>query len=86
MDSIKKLYRARRTVIQMLGDRGYDVGEYSDEISIGGFTELYHLDNIDIHILNSSREIYVKFLTDLKTKPNFVRELISKIKKRYIYT
>lgn len=79
MDTVKKLYRARRTVIQMLGDRGYDVGDYDADISLETYVEHYHLNTIDIHLINPDREIYVKFLTQQKTKPNSVREFISEI-------
>lgn len=76
---VKKLFRARQTVVEMLGDRGYNITEPL-AVSFEEYRELYHTDKIDIHIVNETREIFVKFLTVLKTKPNYVRELISEIK------
>ena len=76
---IKNLFRARQTVVEMLGDRGYDITEPLD-VSFEAYRELFHTDKIDIHIVNEKREIYVKFLTVLKTKPNYVRDLITEIK------
>lgn len=76
---VKKLFRARQTVVEMLGDRGYNITEPLS-VSFEEYRELYHTDKIDIHVVNETREIFVKFLTVLKTKPNYVRELISEIK------
>ena len=76
---VKKLFRARQTVVEMLVDRGYNITEPLS-VSFDEYRELYHTDKIDIHIVNETREIFVKFLTVLKTKPNYVRELISEIK------
>ena len=75
---VKKLFRARQTVVEMLVDRGYNITEPLS-VSFEEYRELYHTDKIDIHIVNETREIFVKFLTVLKTKPNYVRELISEI-------
>ena len=79
MDSIRKLYRARKTVVEMLGDRCYKGTEEYGETSFDDFRELYHTNNIDIHLVNDEREVYVKFLTTIKTKPNSVRDMISEI-------
>ena len=69
MESVRKLYRARKTVSEMLHDRGYEIDTPLD-IDFEEFKVLHHTDNIDIHIINSEREIYIKFITTQKTKPN----------------
>ncbi len=76
---IKSLFRARQTVIEMLGDRGYDITEPL-EVDFEEYKEMFHTDKIDIHIVNETREIFIKFLTAFKTKPNYVRNLITEIK------
>tara|TARA_B100000035_G_C21030446_1_gene568143 strand:+ start:1658 stop:2251 length:594 start_codon:yes stop_codon:yes gene_type:complete len=79
-DSVNKLFRARKTVCEMIKDRGYDI-EDSLNVDINMFRKMFHTNKIDIHIINEKREIYIKFLTMFKTKPNSIRDIISEIKK-----
>lgn len=78
MVSIKNMHRARKTVIEMISDRGYENTE--TEYSLEEFTGLYHTGKIDIHIVNKDKEIYIKFLTAFKIKPNSIRDMITEIK------
>ncbi len=75
---INNLYRARKTVIEMISDRGYD--NIETQKSIEEFSTLYHTGKIDIHIVNKEREIYIKFLKAYKIKPNSIRDMITEIK------
>ena len=80
MENPIKFFRARQTVCEMLRDRGYDMIEPLD-VSLSDFKKLCSKSKIDIHVVNSEREIYVKFITTIKAKPNSIREIISEIKK-----
>lgn len=78
MESVKNLHRARKTVIEMIADRGYEISE--EQIPFSEFSGLYHTGKIDIHVVNKDKEVYVKFLTAYKTKPNSIRDMITEIK------
>ena len=72
--------RSRKTVIEMLHDRKYDLSSV-DNILVDDINfDIYEkADNLDIHVKNSDREIYVKFIKIPKAKPQTLRDLISKI-------
>ena len=72
--------RSRKTVIEMLHDRKYDLSAV-DNILVDDINfDIYEkADNLDIHVKNSDREIYVKFIKIPKAKPQTLRDLISKI-------
>jgi len=80
MDTITNLFRARKTVLEMLFDRGYILDEPSVlEYNFDTFKSMYHSNKIDIHIVNSDKEIYVKFITVFKIKPNTIRDILTTI-------
>ena len=76
--SIVNLFRARKTILEMITDRGYEMTEPLD-LTFDMFKLKYHSNDIDIYIVNSDREIYFKFITVYKIKPNMIREIISQV-------
>ena len=83
MDEITISYRARHTIIEMLEDRGYSIPKEYLEINFDTFRHLYTMKNYDIICSHSNNQnkIYVKFIHQIKIKPNSIREFIDNIYK-----
>ena len=72
--------RSRKTVIELLQDRKYDLSEVDNILTDDDSFNTYNTDdNLDIYVKNPDKEIYVKFIKVLKVKPQTLRDLISKI-------
>ena len=81
MESIAThIFRSRKTIIEMLGDRKYDLSGLDNIDTDRESFNNYNKDNkLDIHVVNTEREVYVKFIKITKVKPATLRELISEI-------
>ena len=87
MDIISQYYRAYKTVLEMIEDRNYIVPNEYKEIDDKTFKYLYSNSKLDIFIKNDTdndNKLFAKFILLNKVKPNFIRELISKIKEEFI--
>lgn len=87
MDIISQYYRSYHTVLEMIEDRHYIVPDEYKQIDANTFKHLYINSKLDIYVQEhqkSNSKIYIKFIIANKVKPNFIRELIGKIKEEYL--
>ena len=63
----KNLYKVRKTILEMITDRGYIVPE-SENISFEEFSIKYNNNNMDIFIQDDikNKKIYVHFHNEIK--------------------
>lgn len=87
MDDIEKLFRARRNVLDMMNDRGYNI---SPELYISTKEELkrkYYAKTLDLMIPVSPKDklqpVFIKWVIAIKTKPNAVKEMIDTIQSQH---
>lgn len=84
----------RRTVLEMLRDRGYNIDEYISMYNVNLLQDDFTLDLVkhyknlissnktDILVKNDKNEkCFVSFIIETRIKPTFIRDSISKIKK-----
>ena len=86
MDIISQYYRAYTTIIEMIEDREYIIPEEYKQIDNNTFKYLYINSKLDLYIKDHSiedKKIFVKFLVMNKVKPNFIRDMILKIKDEF---
>ena len=88
MDDIEKLFRARRNVLDMMNDRGYNI---PPELYIATKEELkrkYYAKTLDFMIQASPKDklqsVFVKWVIAIKTKPNAVKEMIDIIQAQHV--
>ena len=75
-----RIFRARKTIIDLLNDRNYDLSSVTNlKTDQESFKEYNKNDNLDIFVKNATREIYVKFIKIAKAKPATLRDVISHI-------
>ncbi|XP_073146648.1 DNA-directed RNA polymerases II and IV subunit 5A-like [Henckelia pumila] len=86
-EEITQLYRTRKTVMQMLRDRGYVVGDFEIEMSKAHFIQKYgeNMKRVDLFIVkamrdNSSDQIYVFFPEEPKVGVKTVKTYINRMK------
>ncbi|KAL6504558.1 DNA-directed RNA polymerases II and IV subunit 5A [Orobanche gracilis] len=91
-EEITKLYRIRKTVLQMLRDRGYKVGDFEIEMSRDQFLQKYgeNLKREDLVISkdmrdDSSDKIYVFFPENAKVGVKDVRTYYSRMKEEGVH-
>jgi DNA-directed RNA polymerase I, II, and III subunit RPABC1 len=87
MDDIEKLFRARRNVLDMMNDRGYNI---SPELYISTKEELkrkYYAKTLDFMVPVSPKDklqpVFIKWVIAIKTKPNAVKEMIDTIQSQH---
>jgi len=87
MDDIEKLFRARRNVLDMMNDRGYNI---SPELYISTKEELkrkYYAKTLDLMVHVSPKDklqpVFIKWVIAIKTKPNAVKEMIDTIQSQH---
>jgi DNA-directed RNA polymerase I, II, and III subunit RPABC1 len=87
MDDIEKLFRARRNVLDMMNDRGYNI---PPELYIATKEELkrkYYAKTLDFMIQVAPKDklqsVFVKWVIAIKTKPNAVKEMIDTIQAQH---
>ena len=78
MDDINSLFQARKTIIEMLTDRGYTVPPECHCDKITDFKNLYTNKNCDI-LVTEPKDCYVKFILHHKIRPNALREIVSQL-------
>ena len=75
-----RIFRARKTIIDLLNDRKYDLSSVTNlKTDQESFKEYNKNDNLDIFVKNATREIYIKFIKIAKAKPATLRDVISHI-------
>lgn len=76
MNDVINFFRARRTVFEMLEDRGYDVlgVEPEKDQVFNDFKKNYLHKNIDIFIDNPDRQVHIIFICQNKISPSILRE------------
>ena len=81
MDDIEKLFRSRRTILEMLSDRGYSV---SNELFIDdkdSFKKLFYSKNLDFRVdCLGKAPVFIKWMLNFKIKPNMIKETIDTIR------
>jgi DNA-directed RNA polymerase I, II, and III subunit RPABC1 len=87
MDDIEKLFRARRNVLDMMRDRGYNI---HPDLYINTKEELkrkYYAKTLDLMIPVAPKDklqpVFVKWVIAIKTKPNAVKEMIDTIQSQH---
>jgi DNA-directed RNA polymerase I, II, and III subunit RPABC1 len=81
MDDIEKLFRSRKTILQMLIDRGYTI---SNDLMIedkDAFKKLFYSKTLDFRVDQDGKtSVYVKWMLNFKIKPNMIKETIDNIR------
>ena len=81
MDDIEKLFRSRKTILQMLVDRGYTI---SNDLMIedkDAFKKLFYSKTLDFRVDQDGKtSVYVKWMLNFKIKPNMIKETIDNIR------
>jgi len=84
MDDIEKLYRARKTILEMIKDRGYII---SKELMIedkDDFKKLFYSKNLDLRVDQEGKTpVYIKWMLNFKIKPNMIKETIDTIREEH---
>jgi len=83
MDDITSIHQARKTILEMIHDRGYEVPISYNYDKISDFKQIFNKKQYDIHILGD-KQIYVKFILVTKVRPNILREYINQIREQHI--
>ncbi|CAN4107126.1 unnamed protein product [Withania somnifera] len=91
-EELSRLFRIRKTVMEMLNDRGYLVGEFEINMSKKEFLQKYgeNMKREDLVILkgkrnNSSEQIYVVFPEEAKVGVHFIRTYTERMKKGGVF-
>lgn len=77
------LFKCRKTLIQLLRDRGYDVPLVYDCDKLSEFKQIHQAKRLDIFV-KEPKKCYVKFVIINKTRPQMIRDYLEDIKKKYI--
>jgi len=81
MDDIEKLFRSRKTILEMFRDRGY---RYKPELWIerkDDFKKLFYSKNIDFVAETADGvPVFVKWILYIKIKPNLIKDTIDEIR------
>lgn len=81
MDDIEKLFRSRRTILEMLSDRGY---VFSNELFIDdkdSFKKLFYSKNLDFRVdCQGKTPVFIKWMLNFKIKPNMIKDTIDTIR------
>ncbi|KAI4313701.1 hypothetical protein L6164_026658 [Bauhinia variegata] len=91
-DELNRLYRIRKTVMQMLRDRGYLVGDFEINMSKHEFRNKYH-DNMKREDLvinkskkdNSSEQLYVFFPEEAKVGVKTMKTYTNRMKSENVF-
>ena len=83
MDDLVSLFQARRTITEMLSDRGYHVPEDIKCHSLEQFKVLFHQKQFDV-LVKDPNPCYVKFVLLHKARPTLLREYINQIREKEI--
>ncbi|OMO58197.1 hypothetical protein CCACVL1_08608 [Corchorus capsularis] len=91
-DEIKRLYRIRKTVMQMLKDRGYFVGDFEINMTKGQFISKYgeNMKREDLVINKSKRndssdQIYVFFPEEAKVGVKTMKTYTNRMKSENVF-
>ncbi|GER40354.1 DNA-directed RNA polymerase family protein [Striga asiatica] len=91
-EELTRLYRIRRTVMQMLRDRGYMVGDFEIEMTRNQFLEKFgdSFKREDLFIMkgmrnNSSEQIYVFFPDDQKVGVKTMKTYTNRMKEEGVH-
>jgi DNA-directed RNA polymerase I, II, and III subunit RPABC1 len=81
MDDIEKLFRSRKTILEMFRDRGY---RYKPDLWIerkDDFKKLFYSKNIDFVAETADGvPVFVKWILYIKIKPNLIKDTIDEIR------
>jgi len=81
MDDIEKLFRSRRTLLEMMQDRGY---EFPDTLFVDNkddFKKLFYSKQLDFRIDSPGKaSVFIKWVLHFKIKPNMIKETIDIIR------
>lgn len=83
MDDFTPLFQARKTVIEMLTDRGFSIPSELNCDKITDFKQIYNEKRCDI-LVKDPCPCYVKFVLLHKVRPNILRDYINQIREKQI--
>jgi len=81
MDDLEKLFRARKTILEMLIDRGYTIKDELITLTKDEFKKLFYSKNLDLLIESANKQtVYIKWLLNQKIKPNLIKDTIDVVR------
>jgi DNA-directed RNA polymerase I, II, and III subunit RPABC1 len=81
MDDIEKLFRSRKTILEMLTDRGYNIIKELHMNDKGEFKKLFYSKNLDFRVETEGKvPVFIKFMLNFKIKPNMIKDTIDNIR------
>ena len=83
MDDIVSLFKARKTCIEMLTDRGYVVSDNLKCNNENEFKKMYNNKQCDM-LINEPQKCYVRFVLINKVRPNMLRDNINQIRENQV--
>ena len=86
MDDIQQTFKARKTILEMLVDRGYDIPKEQFDVDVETFRYLYNKNSCDLLASKKddiNQKIYVHFILAPQIKPNAIRGTATQIIKTY---
>lgn len=78
MNELNNLFRARKTILEMLSDRGYTIPKEVECRDLQHLRNLYMNGECDIYV-DKPEPCYVKFIHQNKLRPNTLKECIQSI-------
>jgi len=84
MDDIEKLFRSRKTILEMISDRGYVISKDLIVENKDDFKKLFYSKNLDFRVEQEGKvPIYIKWMLNFKIKPNMIKETIDNIREEH---
>lgn len=81
MDDIEKLFRSRKTILEMLTDRGYNIIKELHMNDKPEFKKLFYSKNLDFRVESEGKvPVFIKFMLNFKIKPNMIKDTIDNIR------
>ena len=84
MDDIEKLFRARKTILEMFIDRGYIISKDLMVDDKSEFKKLFYSKTLDFRVEQDGKPpVFIKWMLNFKIKPNMIKETIDNIREEH---